>query len=321
MLSFFGRNYITNSLMLFVYALVLHLPNFFYRAPSEVINSLFFDQSNLSTGFVWLDHLVTVFVIFMHAAYINRLVIHHRLMRSINLYPGVFYILLMSFTPANEMLHVLLIVNTIALFTLNLLFRSYKILSENDGIFNGAVLTGLNGLVYIPYLPFVLFYLLAIRMLRRYKAREHIQILLAFLAPLFVVGVWYYWKDIPGVLYSELFQKPFGLFAFGFQPADYPVLSLFLILIAVSFLWYNRLIRHKNLQAIVKINVLVWFLIFVLLTAIIISDLRLSHSILATIPLSVFSAIFVSNFRKMYWSELFHGVLFLFSFLVNLKLI
>ena len=98
MLSLFRTNQIAFSILLLVYALILRFSYFLGSTPIDMANdgilSIFIKDylgdSTLVTG------MITVLVVFFQALLVNNLANKYRLFRETTLFPGLFYILLVS---------------------------------------------------------------------------------------------------------------------------------------------------------------------------------------------------------------------------------
>lgn len=325
MLALFKYNRFGNSLLLFVYALILRLPSMVSDHVDIAEHSVILDNGilNWPTSTI-IGQIIIAFFIFIQAAMINRLVIRNRVMLDINLYPGLFYILLISFTPGNYIMHLLILVNFIAIYSISEIYQTFKNLDNNGRIYNSGVLTSLAALFYSPYILFSIFNYITIASLRALKLRERLQLLLGLLSPIFICGVWYTWGNRLSIFPSQLFTTHLDFFSFKrVHPFlyDYIILGIFTLITLWTLANYRSFTTKKNMQAIKKVNILFWFILFVAISAVLQYHASISHFILLSIPLSVCLAMSFAKMKRRSIAEVLHMFLFLGSLFLNAKIL
>lgn len=312
MLELFRKNHFFNSLLLLLYALLLRLPIQFAdsQQPLEsrglITQWIFgaFDGQSLTT------QLIAVLLIFLHAVLINRLVIRHRLTDEMTLFPGLFYILLMSFFPGMIGLNAALIGNTFLLLALPELFISHKKIMAASRIFNAGFWLSMAALAYFGYIAFFLFGLVGLSIQRTVRSKEWLQYIVGYITPLLIALMLDYLIESDTLSFTSHFSNAV-FFSFSGGISLKPILQLIFFgsLILFTLLNYNGFTVRKSIHAQKKIDILYWFMLFSGLSVCIQSSVDSRDWAVVVVPLGIFTGMLFSQWKINWFAEALHFIL------------
>lgn len=312
MLSIFRTNQILTSVLLIFYILILRGSVFILPVASESISQGIW--SNVI--FEWLDgnmlwsNLLAFGLLLVHAILINMLVAHHRLGHELNLFPGLFYILVASMIPDYLVLSPFLLANTFLLIALMELFSTYKVPACADRIFNIGFWVGVASLFYFSYIIFVIWGLIALGILRAFRIKERLGLIIGAFIPFFLVGTYFFLVDRYDYFFQNQFLNNIGFLDFQVVLDTENIIKL-MVLGGVLILVILSIGQYKSKQVIQvqkKIDILVWALLLAFFSLLIQSNITITHSLILSIPLGIFLAL---NFTEMknQWAESIHLIL------------
>ncbi len=314
MLSIFRTNQVLVSILQLFYVGVLHLSTLFLGeggwtpATSGFAADVIYDLTGY-TG--WLPQLITVLLLFFQAAIINVLVLDNRLGSELSLFPGLFYLLVVSLLP--EFLHFspLHMANLFLLLGLGNLLATYNRPKSPERIFNFGWWIGIASLFYPIYLLFVLFGFMGLSILRAFRFRERLMIVSGALTPYILLGVGLFWFDRFDPFFRQQFQEGFAWLDLNFQqfrPMIYFRLGLIGLLLFVLLFSHGQYLSKKIMQVQKKIDVLFWGLLVGGLTVFFQPSPGLDHLLVLGIPMGILLSLnFIDLSPK--WAELLHLLL------------
>ena len=258
-----------------------------------------------------MNQSLAILLVFLQAAMINRIVIRNRMTHEMTLFPGLFYVLLVSFFPGYVGLSPILIANTLLLIGIGELFISHKKLGTAEHIFSVGFWFSGAALVYHGYLLIILFPIIGLSMLRNVKWVNWAQLIIGICAPILItVMISILMNESPLLLFSGWAAKG-GAFDFRLEHAWISIaqLGFFGIWIIASLLQYNVFTIKKNIHAQKKIDLCFWLMGFALLCVSFISNIHITDWIFISIPLSILIAMSFLRMRSRISSELIHFIL------------
>ncbi|GJM35381.1 MAG: hypothetical protein DHS20C18_43820 [Saprospiraceae bacterium] len=265
----------------------------------------------------WLPNLVALLLIFAQGLMINAIVFQFRMSNEINLFPGLFYILIGSLIPEFYHLTPLLMANTFYIMAIWGLFGTYKVPSCANRIFNIGLLMAISSLFYFSYILFILQAIVGLNILRAFQIRERLMVIVGAIIPYFYLGFYYFWHDELNYFLELQFSNNTGFLDFTLQTGLdlYIGLGLFIILFLVAILSYGEYTSKKQIQVQKKMNILFWGLLITGLSLLVQADIQLEHLLILNVPLGIFIA---ENFTLMsrrtaetiHWVIVF-GILFM----------
>lgn len=302
MLGFFRTNQLAANLFLIIYVLVMRSSGLFATEvwePSSagVLSHFVYDHVGTHG---WLPDLISLILVLLQALLLNVLSARFRVSKEVTMFPGVFYILLMSTLPSFLHLSPVLMGNTFLIVGLSSLFNAYKKSSVAGSIFNVGFWFGMASLFYFSNFAFLILAILGLATLRNIRINEIFMIIVGMITPLFLTGTIYYLLDDWSNFYQTTFINSFGFWNFVWVDhwSNYVPPVLFGILILVIFGSGNIYFQKQSIRSQQNIQVLYYFIIISLLTVLIQKEVRLEQLFLLAIPLSLMLPLNFLEFRK-----------------------
>lgn len=313
MLSIFRTNQLLYSILLLMYAALLHLSVFVLReawtpvAPG-VLSAWVYQLLGGASGIN--AEITAILLLTAQAAGINAIVLEHRLGEEQNLFPGLFYILISSMLPGMMHLSPALMGNTFLIIAMSELFRTYKNPHASGGIFNVGFWTAVASLFVPAYLVFLILGFVGLNSLRGLDLKERLMLLSGAVVPYGLAGVVMFWN---GQLLSGIhtqFQEAFAVASFvtitGFP--FWAAASGFSLLVLLALTQFGGLVYRKTIQVQKKVSLLYWMLLIGGLSTLVIKGIQIENWLSVTIPLGIVLGFVFSNLPRR-WSESLHLML------------
>lgn len=321
MLELFRNNNFIFTLLLIPYAIFIRfLPIYFGTAGTFASEGLwlqwiFGEEIRQSIGI----QVLAVLLIFFQAAMINRIAIKNRMTNEMTLFPGVFYILLVSFFPDYVGLSPILVANTFILIALEQMFVSHKKFRTAEHLYSVGFWFSIAAITYYGYFLFMFFPLIGLSMLRTVKWINWLQFLIGLITPILIFVMLSILRDDPAMMiFSEWWTKS-GSFDFHFSKdwLSFLQLGFFGIWILASFLQYNAFTIKKNIHAQKKIDLCFWLMTFALIAVSFMANIKTTDLIFLAIPLSLTIAMSFLRFKSKVSSEMIHFLMIITLFTIQ----
>lgn len=320
MLGFFRTNQLAANLFLIIYALVMRTSGLIATEVWEPNSAGIL--SHVVYGYVgthgWLPDFIALLLVLLQALLLNVLSARFRVSKEVTMFPGVFYILLMSTLPSFLHLSPVLMGNTFLIAAISSLFNAYKKSSVAGSIFNVGFWIGIASLFYFSNFAFLLLAIFGLATLRNIRINEVFMIIVGVITPLFLTGTIFYLLDDLSNFYQTTFINSFGFWSFEWVNhwSNYVPVVLFGLLILTVLGSGNIYFQKQSIRSQKNIQVLYYFIIISLLTVLIQKGVRLEQLLLLTIPLSLMLPLNFLDFRKREIGSGIHlgwliGILFL----------
>ena len=310
MIEIFKRNLFINSLLLLPYAALLRIKTFIdptLQVPADgqsVLSNIIYSLLPYSI----LQSIISLLIVFFIANMINRLCIKNRLANTITLIPGLFFILFSSLLPSFLELSESLLSLFFVVAMVGVLMQTYKRPRASDLIFNTGLYTGLAALFLFASTSFMLSAFVGLIILRSFKLKERLQLLLGFLTPFLFFGVYLFYNNI---LSQTISKEVFGAFSVPTFNLEWGVESIILTSILalgllISILGYGFYTSKKSIQAQKKVDILYWVALASLIGLLLVNQVTLSYALFLIFPLSIFISMSFLNIRNKLVLELLH---------------
>lgn len=301
MLSLFRTNQAYAGLLLFVYALVLWLPLFFFPvAPVEgaagdgVMGAWL---TGLLTGHPYAAILVTVGLVGVQGIQINTWATRHNLSRSVTQFPGLFLVLVSALVYQFHGFSAFQAANVFLLFSLISLGRLYKREEPAVALFNAGAWLGLASLFRPEYLLFLPACVAVVSILRSLELRSVLQIVTG-------AGLIYFFVAVTGYLtggFYDYFGQQLGAFGLPdllpMASRDLPGLVALALLIVGVILGYGRISLLLNIEGSKNTGVLAWFLLFSILVVAVTDGVSVANAQVLVIPLGALLGLGMVNVK------------------------
>lgn len=299
MLSIFRTNQLLASILLGFYILLLRVPaHLFYEYAPPTNHGLLADQIYQYIGHDTLTaQIVAMLLLLIQAFYLNVLVSEHRLVQEVSLFPGLFYILVASLLPEFNYLSPILMANTFFIVALGAMLNTYKKIGTADRIFNVGFWLSVGSLFYASYVVLLIFALASLNILRKFRIREALMVLVGYLVPQWLIGAYLFWQ---GRL-EEAVRFQWGKLTFlHFETVEalslYRSIGIFLLLLLVVLFSQRLYLFKQGMDAQRKISVVFWVLLVVAMTLLVQYQIGIEHLQILALPLGILLSI---NFIKM----------------------
>jgi hypothetical protein len=314
LISVFKRNLFINSLLLLPIAVLVRVTSLIYPDKTESINTggvLYQLLLKYMPETPVYKPIISVFMVFLTAVIINRLMIKNRIANEITLLPGLFYILLSSIVPELFVFSPILFASFFLIQAFSNLFKSYKKYNSERFLFNAGLYLGVSVLFCNSFILFFLPLLIGFVSIRSYNLREFLQLLsgVALIAYFYMFYLIFSGQSFEFELFVInnvfiFFNESFSMFILGIVSGS---------LIFISLITYSSFIKKKSIQSQKKINILFWFVLSALVAFMFINPAyRYSYFLTLAFGLSYFtSAIFLKIKNKMISEIVYVVVVFL----------
>lgn len=310
MLGLFRTNQLILGVFLLGYALLLRLWLFFASGPVAdhpeytLLSGWFWRQINEP---FWLPTLVTTVLIWLQAVLINSIVAQNRIAPEINLFPGLFYVMISSALPAFQEFSPLHLANTFIILAIGQVFRVYKQNRCIDHLFNAGLFIGLASLCYSPYILFLAPLLFGLNILRAYNSREWLATIIGGWLPLLWLGIFGYLSDNLGH-YWATWLSGFGFLNFSAQSTrlyEWIGIISFAVLILIILFGYNTNMQKTIIEVRKKIDILYLSLFFGMIVTLFSDTVTTAHLLTVAFPASVLLSFVFTRMSKSA-AELIH---------------
>lgn len=272
-LNLFRSNQLILGVFLLGYALLLRFWLLFTAGPTkddpefQLLTGWLWGQLE---GTIWLPALVTTIIVWLQALLINAMVARNRLASEINLFPGLFYILVCSALPVFQEFSPIHLANTFLILAIGQVFRVYKQKRYMDYLFNSGFLIGLASLFYSPYILFLLPILLGLNSLLAFKLKEWIAVIIGSGIPILWLLVLAFLNDDLGGRW-EVWSSGIAFFDMNWHPIRQSELIGLVImgaLILILLMSHNANIQKTIIEVRKKIDLFYLVLLFGLIVTI-----------------------------------------------------
>ena len=259
--------------------------------------------------------LISWLLISAEAIYLNQLIIKFEIFPRISFLPALFFVTLSVLFPEMQKIQPALFTNLILLIVLDKTFSMYKNPEPLREVFDSSFLLAIAALLQSSSIAFYIFLLLAFITLLPFYWRVWVISFIGFTLPFYFISVYFFWNDQLALFWNLKIHASFSLVKF--VPLHLSVQQIFvLIFIALLLLFAIRSVSkhfYKNVIRTRKYFQLIFTLLFTGLISLLLTESFSLQSILPLlIPLSVITAYYFLQIKKITLAE------FLFSLLVAL---
>lgn len=288
MLFLFRTNQIIFNFFLLIYIILLRASYFFSTPPIEESNDGILSSliKNALDNNILLEGGVVIVLLFLQAVLLNNLAIKHRLYNETTLLPGLFYVLLMSSLQDFFPLTAILMGNLFLIIALDELMSTYKQSSCAGAIFNAGFWTGIASLFYSSFSLFFLLVFLGLSLLRSFKLRERLILMVGFVVPFLFASAWFFWNNKFLEYWQTYFISHFNFLNFRYDKSG--VFLVKLVVLAIFFLlgFFNNYKFDKAIQTRNYVNIIYIALFISGLTFLFQPNVTILHFLIIMVPLS-----------------------------------
>lgn len=256
-----------------------------------------------------LSVLIGILLVYFQALQLNRVVIQNRMTHELTLFPGMLYVLLVSYFPEYNGLSSPLIANTFILIALESLFATHKKTGSAGRIFDAGLWLSIGGLFYFGYTALLLFGIIGLSSLRTLKSRDWLQYFIGYFTPICIFAM------LDFVLHRDLdsmrlhFADNFGTLDFhGLGVQGFLLIGFFALLFLAALVNYGSFKQRKNIHTQKKVDLLLWLLIFSVCAIFIQNRIGPADWLVLTIALGTFVAMVIAQSSQLVVFEIVHFI-------------
>ena len=202
MIGVFKQKNPVNILILLLFGLLIKLPMFFSpHIPETSTGDGIFFQNLLKLlqpagkNFPGLYPLLAFLLLLIQSVTITSIINSKRMMNNSNYLTGMSYFVITSLLPEWNYFSAPLLVNTLLIFLISILLKSYHLQQVKGIMYNAGFLLGIASFFYYPAISFVIWLLLAMMLLRPFRINEWILCILGILTPYYFYGIYLFLSD------------------------------------------------------------------------------------------------------------------------------
>lgn len=322
MIGIFKQKNPGNTIILFLYALVLKVPSFLHPLPAlrqEEDHYLY----NWLMGFLEPLHIppagfaiISFFLVLIQASLLNRIVNVLKMFPRSSFLPAMAYILLSSLLPEWNQFSAPLLINTFLIWMFYRMSILYNSTSPNISVFNIGLIIGLMTLINEPAILFILLIPFALFIMRPFRLREWLIGFLGVTTPYYFLGIALFLTDqfaVDKVIPTVVLDFP----AIPSSIAATVAISLLVIPFMSGGYYVQDNLNKMLIQVRKTWSLLLIFLIISLLIILVNGGNHYVNWICCLIPLSVFHAAAYFYPNRSLIASIMHWVIFLFALVVN----
>lgn len=252
--------------------------------------------------------ILALLLLFIQAILINYLVGHHKLTYENSMFPGIVYVLLMSFFPEFQHLSPILLASTFLLIGLSDVFECYQKGDAANNVFNAGLMLALATFFYAPAIYLILAFYLGFVSLKSFRIKEILQFVIGFAIPHFLLFVIAYWNDTITDYVQFQWVQPFGIIQSFPMTNRYIFLKigLFLVLMLASFINYSNLSTKTYIHVKKKLDVTYWLMVIAAAGIFLQPEFTLADFQILCIPLAIFMGATLLQIKNKLLAEIIH---------------
>jgi hypothetical protein len=308
-LELFRKDRPIGYVLLCIYVLLLRIPAFISETNwTPLARSPFSDLVYNAIGYTSITaHIVGTILIFFQAIIINSMMNSNRITKESSLFPGLLFVLLQTLIPDFNYLSPAMMANTFLVMALWNISTSYKKTGKSGEIFNAGIFIGIAMLFDISYFVFLVCGFVGFLIVRSFRFIERIQYLIGFFIPIFLGGTYFFWI---GHLNDFLLSFSNNISWIDWVANINNVLFIKVGVLFFLFLFvifnYSNYGRKNNAHAMRMVDVLLWFMIFPLVTFLFQSNIRLDHALISVVPMGALLGFSLLNIQNKMIAEVVH---------------
>ena len=261
----------------------------------------------------WSSFLALICII-LQAFWLVRLNSKYWLIQERTYLPAILYVVLTSSCPFLFRLHPILLGNFFFIWTLDLMFSSFKKKRAISNFFNASLTLALASMFYAPFVYFLPFILFGLVVLRPFRWREWLSVFIGFLTPYFLyVGFSFIINDHWNGFFDNLFNEG-NNFANGIElTLPYYIYFAFILFLTLISAFYLLIIKYVKISTRRYFEVLFTIVIFTLALFFLLKTASYELLILFAIAFSFIFTNYIISLRSKLWGNalflIFIGIL------------
>lgn len=197
MIRIFKQKNPATVILLLVFGILIKLPMFLHphviitkTEDSILYKAIIKFLAPTAQSFPSLYPVLAFALLFLQAVILTWFLNNQRMMSRSNYFPGMAYLLITSLFPEWNYFSAPLIINTILLFVLSGLFKTYNQQNAKGAIFNIGMALGIAAFLFFPSLTFIIWILLALMVMRPFRLNEWMLCIVGITTPFYFYAIY-----------------------------------------------------------------------------------------------------------------------------------
>ncbi len=281
--------------------------------PMPLYSLLYFLLSDKPT----LATLTGFLLVLAETYWLGQILSRHELVLKNSSLSALVFLVLMSFLPLQLTLNPINISISFMILILYHLLISYNKPEHLDRLFGAGFFTSIASLFYLPFLFWFFFVIISFLIFRAGNWRAWMAAVIGLVTPFIYLAVWFLWRDeffIRFVEYPSLFCR---ILVFPNPlPADFWIICGVTFLLAIWGIFSFRSGPEKTVEIRAKTNIILWTLVFTVISFLFSSSMAAFHPALAMPAIAMVITGTLTNLKKTRIAEIILLFYFL-SLLIN----
>lgn len=319
-IKFFKSSFFIQYLVIGIVGLMLWLNAFLSppgMPPPEGPVPLYSLVFNLFQGMPFVATWVGFFLLLAETYWLTRILSVHELVLKNSSLSALVFIVMMSFLPGQLTLNPINIALGFMILILYHLLIAYNKPEHLDRIFAAGFFTAIASMFYLPFILWFVFVVISFLVFRAGNWRAWMAAFIGLLTPFIYLTVWYFWHDEFIARADEfiIFFRDILVFPNPFH-TDFFILSGFTLLLAIWGIFRFSSGPERTVEIRVKTNILLWTLVFTVLSFFFSRSMAIFHPALAMPALAMVITGTLIGLKKTRVAEMILLIYFL-SVLIN----
>jgi hypothetical protein len=249
----------------------------------------------------WLNFIVVYLLVSGQAVYLNLMLNRNEVLYKNSFLPSLIFALFISSTPALMVFHPVLIINILMIMILDRLFSLFKSVTPRAILFDCGFLSGIAALIYFPSILFLPFLLSSMYVIRSFKFKEWMIIIISFCVPFFLFSTYLFWNHSLTQFWHPYMARFGNTYTEFVLPNGHAFIALcsaigflfFLSLLKLRANYRKNVIRTRNYQ-----QVFLFYLIIGIAWLFFSGRVEVIHFAFLLIPVSVFSSYYFLSAKR-----------------------
>jgi hypothetical protein len=237
---------------------------------------------NLLQNHPFLATLAGFCLVMAETYWLTRILSVHELVLKNSSLSALVFVVMMSFLPGQLTLNPINIALGFMIMILHHLLISYNKPEHLDRIFAAGFFTAIASMFYLPFILWFIFVVISFLVFRAGNWRAWMAAFIGLITPFIYLAVWYFWHDelIIRAQSYVLFFSHILVFPNPFH-TDFYILSGFTLLLALWGIFLFSSSPERTVEIRVKTNILLWTLVFTILSFFFSRSMAIFHPALA----------------------------------------
>jgi len=299
-LTLFRRNLLINYFWLLLFA--AGCLSYYLIFPSKLtltpLSLPFEEVFNYKLPFahnIYIQLIYIYLLVCIQSVMASSIVVKNRMSRALSIVPAGIMCLFCFWCIHKAEQSQILAANVFFILSVQNLFKLYKAYKPITTTFNAGFFLGISCLFYNVYIVFLLVLVLGLISLRGLKVKELLQLIIAFVSPFFLLAVaLHHYGQLDALQSVTDFRIHLPGIEFQSVITTMKVVAILLVIL-ILLLLQQHLLKKKKFDAIKKIELNYWFMLFGFLSLFVATNTDLSHMIIISLPVSILAGLYLEE--------------------------